>query len=177
GCPPRVSLRLSLNDAFGSRRRALRCDALAFVGDDRSNNRNELVSFLDEGLRLRGCCFHPPLADAHARPRLPAFFQPDRAFRDEVGIALGGARLLEHRGERQAAIEQLRHHQAADAAALRQLLAEADDLARIVERAVADILSVFVRRRSESTSVVRHGAVASTRNATAFPAEILRVSN
>ncbi len=49
-------------------------------------------------------------------------------------------------------LSKLRHHQASDAAAFRQLLTETDDLTRVFKRSIADVLTAFKAR------VLFHGA-------------------
>jgi len=73
--------------------------------------------------------------------RFSNLFQADGTFRDEISLALGGARLFKHRKESGAAVEKLRSHQPGDSTDLIQAFAELDDATRESERAIADILT------------------------------------
>jgi REP element-mobilizing transposase RayT len=129
----------------------------SLVSNDRRHNRYEFVPFLNQPTPLRRRSEISAQADAHSRPRFSAFLQANRTLRDEVFVALCGACFLEHRRKRQRAGKKLRNHQLADPLTLVEHCAEPDNIARVLERPVTDVLTVFVRRRSFRRVVVDHG--------------------
>jgi hypothetical protein len=116
------------------------------ISNDGGQDGDELARLaterLDVGSWADGAAFQ------HAKPdvALSAFFEGDAAFRDEVPLALCRSRLLEHRGHRCGAVDQLRRKNTTGAAGFVESLAEAHCVARQDECPVPDVLTVFVPR-------------------------------